>query len=699
LTGKAVTLTALALAEKEALYGQDLNLDGRIGSPVLMGSPGSGLFVLDDEISYHAAIVGSSTNRPVLEITGADANVVIGIDPSENTAIMKAQQLYFSALSIGAPRTGTTMGTASINDSAKLTLYGGVPIPGSKYDIPVDKTFVGLTAGHGKGTNGSLSIESAATVDMESNGTYLGVGCGLGVGATSISGAGTELNMLADEFGRIEVGCGDQTMGWLGGKGTLVISDSADVNLVSQESMSIDIGWQKGEGSVALSDAALYIDAAQRTHLGVGTEAGNGTLRLNNSTFLMSSDGYSGINLGNRQGKGNLSVEDSLWEVNANNLNVNVGMSGGVGTIRLDNANVVLNSAPTPSANYDWTGTYVRVGGVGWDGKDSSSIGDALITNGTQFSVVGRHSCISIADGKGSKGKMVVDNGATVLVSSTDANKEYAIEDQDLFASLNVGGTGWESYGGQGWLEISGAGTQFLISSDSPETGAHASINVGSNGEAGVVVVKAGAALRADVQSSNLRMSSHWDSKAKEGSSFLQISGQDSMVDVSYVDAGKDNQALIDISDQGRLNAATINIHLNGILMGNSGLIASNDPAGNSLVLVDGKICVGDQLDLIKRTKTTAFGNLDIDGDVVINQTGRLEFDIGQIADYVNIGGQLDIDGTVTVTSATKLTKGTRYLIATADSIDLSGSKLVTVGTVGTLQLDANSTELYFVVA
>jgi hypothetical protein len=105
-----------------------------------------------------------------------------------------------------------------------------------------------------------------------------------------------------------------------------------------------------------------------------------------------------------------------------------------------------------------------------------------------------------------------------------------------------------------------------------------------------VVVVKAGAASRADVQSSNLRMSSHYDSKAKEGSSFLQISGQDSMVDVSYVDAGKDNQALIDISDQWRLNAATINIHLNGILMGNSGLIASNDPAGNSLVLVDGKI-------------------------------------------------------------------------------------------------------------
>jgi hypothetical protein len=194
-------------------------------------------------------------------------------------------------------------------------------------------------------------------------------------------------------------------------------------------------------------------------------------------------------------------------------------------------------------------------------------------------------------------------------------------------------------------------------------------------------------------------MSSHYDSKAKEGSSFLQISGQDSMVDISYIDAGKDNQALIDISDQGRLNAATINIHLNGILMGNSGLIASNDPAGSSLVRVDGKICVGDQLDLIQRTKTTAFGNLDVDGDVVINQTGRLEFDIGQIADYVNIGGQLDIDGTVTVTSATKLTKGTRYLIATADSIDLSGSKLVTVGTVGTLQLDANSTELYFVVA
>ena len=40
-----------------------------------------------------------------------------------------------------------------------------------------------------------------------------------------------------------------------------------------------------------------------------------------------------------------------------------------------------------------------------------------------------------------------------------------------------------------------------------------------------------------------------------------------------------------------------------------------------------------------------------------------------------------------------------QYLIATADSIDLSGSKLVTVGTVGTLQLDANATELYFVVA
>ncbi len=475
LTGKAVTLTALALAEKEVPYGQDLNLDGRIGSPVLMGSPSSGPFVLEGGISYHSVGVGSSTNRPVLEITGADANFVIGTDPSDNTAIMKAQQIYFSGLSIGVPRTGMTMGTASINDSAKLTIYGGLPIPGFKYDIPLNKTFAVLSAGSGKGTNGSLSVESGATVDMESNGTYFAVGCGLGVGATSISGAGTELNMLADEFGTIQVGCGDQTMGWLGGKGSLAVEDSAKVSLSSKSDFGVSIGIQKGEGVWTVSDAEITADVAANFWMGIGQD-GAGELRLGSgASFLMSSDRRLGIDLGGLRGKGNLSVEDSLWEVNANNLNVNVGMSGGVGTIRLDNATVVLDSAPIPSANYDWTGTYVRVGGVGWDGKDLSSIGDALITNGTQFSVVGRHSGISIADGKGSKGKMVVDNGATVLVSSTDANKEYTIEDQDLFAFLNVGGTGWESYGGQGWLEISGAGTQFLISSDSPETGAHAS--------------------------------------------------------------------------------------------------------------------------------------------------------------------------------------------------------------------------------
>ncbi len=63
------------------------------------------------------------------------------------------------------------------------------------------------------------------------------------------------------------------------------------------------------------------------------------------------------------------------------------------------------------------------------------------------------------------------------------------------------------------------------------------------------------------------------------------------------------------------------------------------------------------------------------------------------------MGGYLDINGTVTVNAIAKLATGTRYLLATADSIDLTGSKLVTVGTIGTLQLDANETELYFVVA
>jgi hypothetical protein len=181
----------------------------------------------------------------------------------------------------------------------------------------------------------------------------------------------------------------------------------------------------------------------------------------------------------------------------------------------------------------------------------------------------------------------------------------------------------------------------------------------------------------------------------------LQISGQDSLVSINYVDAGLGNQAFIDVSDQGQLNSATINILRNGTLVGNAGVIASNDPAGNSSVIVDGRICVGDRLDLVKRTKTTAIGQLDVGGDVRINKIGRLEFDIGQSgADMFAVDGLLDIDGTVAVNSLIKLTKGAKYLIATANSIDLQGStSVLTGGVVGVLQLEANATELYFVVS
>ena len=99
-------------------------------------------------------------------------------------------------------------------------------------------------------------------------------------------------------------------------------------------------------------------------------------------------------------------------------------------------------------------------------------------------------------------------------------------------------------------------------------------------------------------------------------------------------------------------------------------------------------------------TNTSKIGSLEIDGTVQINQVGKLELEINQTsADRLNVVGNLDINGTVAVNAIATLAKGARYLIATADSIDLSGSKLVTVGTVGTLQLDANATELYFVVA
>jgi hypothetical protein len=296
---------------------------------------------------------------------------------------------------------------------------------------------------------------------------------------------------------------------------------------------------------------------------------------------------------------------------------------------------------------------------------------------------------------------MVVDNGAKVLLASTDANSEYAIENQGLLAFLNVGGSGWEATGGEGMLEISGAGTEFRITSQTTDTVANVDINIASNGVSGVIVVKSGAELSVDgAEYSSLRMSTDDRTKAKEGISFLQITDQNSVASVGSVDAGRDNQAFIDVSNQGQMYARSLNIQSKGILMGDGGTIASSDPAADLDVFVDGRICVGDQLQLDKKIKTSKIGSLEIDGVVQIKQVGKLEFDINQTsADRLTVGGSLDIDGTVTVNAIAKLAKGARYLIATADSIDLFGSKLVTVGTVGTLQLDANATELYFVVA
>jgi len=608
----------------------------------------------------------------------------------------------------------------------------------STFEVSTSEMTASVGSSGGKGLlaldSASALFKSTPTLESDWSGSHLGIGTDSGSQAAGATGEVT----LTNDSELMLVGFGASLALGVDGKanaGKMTVSNGSKVHIQSSQegvefiprdqnnenfgsNAGLVVGgadWESpgGTGSLVLSGEATEFlietsgdasvpDVKEYTWIGVGSNQGSGTVDVRSgASFLMNSDGYSAITIGNLQGKGNLSVEDALWVASGHSLDVTVGMYGGAGTLRLDNATVVLNSAPTPSADYDWTATYVRVGGVGWDGKDSSSIGDALITNGTQLSVVGRHSGIAIGDGKGSKSKMVVDNGAKVLLASTDANNEYATENQGVWAFLTVGGSEWENTGGEGLLEISGAGTEFRISSQTTDTVANADINIATNGISGVLVVKSGAELRVDnAEYSWLRMSIANEANAKEGISFLQITDQDSVASVGAVYAGRDNQASIDVSNQGQMYARSINIQSKGILMGDGGMIASSDPSAELDVLVDGRLCVGDQLQLDKKIKTSKIGSLEIEGAVEISQVGKLEFDINQTsADKVNVGGYLDINGTVTVNAIAKLATGTRYLLATADSIDLTGSKLVTVGTIGTLQLDANATELYFVVA
>jgi hypothetical protein len=259
--------------------------------------------------------------------------------------------------------------------------------------------------------------------------------------------------------------------------------------------------------------------------------------------------GESGINIGNGNGvvsakKSNLIVKSSEVNLLGTSTSFNVGRDGAVAAVSVTDSSIIQHGIRDVSAvidgsiniadyAYAWSGSYLEVGGDESDDNattNNSSNGQLSLTN-SFYSLMGPHAGVSVGVG-GTKAIGQIDLKDS-LVSIMAGGAMYDSSGQDLgwrswdgaestnylgagvnsngewssgyFGFVNVGGTGWKDFGGNGEINLDGSrlqlfqmdfdshspGSDDTVSLDDPFVDASAaSFNIGFSGTRALVSLK-----------------------------------------------------------------------------------------------------------------------------------------------------------------------------------------------------------------
>jgi hypothetical protein len=342
-------------------------------------------------------------------------------------------------------RTAGGSGTLSVLDGGKVSgtlmlvgtgTLGTVNIDNSQLQLAGRYNEVGVGAALGVGRDGGtgiLNLTRGATVSINPD-TF--AGGGLGIGGTSFAPGGTGTVTLSGASSITIGGTAPAavTVG-LNGTGTLSLSGASFVDAGSQNDATFG-QTSTGVGTLELKSGSVF--SARQIFLGGRSDTvagGRGTGVVNgpdSELKAVGSVGFIGVGFGPGS-NGTLTVTDG-GKVTGTVLNV--GRSGGVGTLSVDSATIEMSGQQTAGSFLAGAAVGVGVGGTGNATLNNSTINmrnagsnGARVVIGSLFN--------SAATGNGT---MALNGGSQLTVTAATGAQAEAIVGRDGTGTLNLTG-------------------------------------------------------------------------------------------------------------------------------------------------------------------------------------------------------------------------------------------------------------------
>jgi hypothetical protein len=678
--GKVVTVKPGDVRFKETQYGLDLDGDGEVG--------GSEEQIPSDGKTLRA---GSNLSKLLLQTVGV-THVTSG-----DVGLVTATPSYHQALVLGA--TGSPGATLNIDggrvDGLKNPLVIGAVSTdrqsatgtGDDKILSANKLLgPGLYAGVGNNQLGIVNIKNAEihfTGGQPS--TYFLKEFGM---------EASEIEELPDNsFAFAVMAAGFDRAGVFKAESSGVINitdsslyfyrnvDPGSLSLSNPTSSRplLTFGSGNGRGTANILNSTLELKGLQNI-VNIGELGGTGNVTLNSSQLLLAGQysiyekdaflrGYYAnvcIFVG-EQGVGRLDIlNKSNVRLNGLEAIVEVGKVAGRGMVNIDASRVQLiaerstepllrNTNPLSWDEYgaSWSDASLVIGG-GYDDNDGSAktnnlnSGSVDIANGSLFLVKGPHAGIEVGgSGTKSTGELSINSSVVEVVGSGAIQRpgstgrfpqDYLSSSGDngnYFTYVNIGGSGWNDFGGNGTINLSnGAELKIyefdIVSGDTLLQASNANLSIGNWGNKASLHIDGGSkvsvagSVRLGLGQDMAQTNFNTDAGLANVSNYSMANIASGRLDVYSYNSSVANQGLKSpltnyamytvLGSQGTLTANQFGFYKNSQIIG-SGRIVLDDVFSNSTVSLHSDT---------ETSKTHVVKDAGSDGFMVIDETELL---------------------------------------------------------------------------
>lgn len=776
--------TADSDAKTKAFYDLEKSLaidfdgDGLVGSSIVVQASGSKTLALND--------LSPLSENPNYYLTmGLAANGKAGTTLNINPTAAGFEQPII-------------IGTLSTDSASTESIYADALM--SAYQIG----FPSVTAGFGIGKQGTVNISSAElyftgglissymiqALNLDSEYANLvigGIGAGFGPrskGTMNITNSELYFHRTIDPTDPASTDY-DVMNAWLsagvaGANGTTNITNS----LVELKGTDNNIGIADDAGSVGvitLNSARVYLDAQYS---------------VNDDPNSEDSLAYSDVIIGSgKAAKATLSlVNNSVLQIDGASANCEVGREGSTGVLNINASRVQqiaqrsydpLTRDVSPLSideySYSWSGSYLTVGYGDSDGSattNDASVGTAIMTNGSAYLIKGPHAGIEVGGSSTkSKGTLTLDSSSIEVIGSGaiqipetvgDSSEDYLAAgynnggslNTDYFTFVNIGGSSWKDFGGEGTITLNNHSTMKVFgfditSGDTVLEGNLAYLTIGGWG------TKAGLNINGDSLVSvagrvSLGLSNDLSATAFDKNHGLYNLNNYSMVNVqngevesySYYSQIADQGSASPISKyamftvlgtQGTITANQFGFYKNSQIIGSGTLnvedvfssatvslhddldtvvsyLTSDESASGQMHIEESQFFIGDSFKFDNLSKTVGYGTLTIkdltDNDIsayVSVEDSTLVFDLGKTqSDKLVVQGfdTCNFANDTFVINGKTAVRGQSYVLVDYQmesgsylDLDLNSFVVNLIGVNGALSYDESASDLIFTVA